>query len=78
MKKFILLLTVCALFTGCGIMDSENENSPTVSPNNSPMASPLASPLPDILPEGTNGILPENTQAPDNSTNNNNQNSVGQ
>ncbi len=73
MKKFILLLTVCALFTGCGIMnDIKDDMSP--SPDSSPISSPLASPVPDILPENTNGSMPEATQAPNNSTNENNPN----
>ncbi len=75
MKKFILLLAVCTLFTGCGMMDYEKMNTPT--PDNSPMTSPLSSPLPDILPDATNGLMPENTQAPGNSTNTN-PNAVGQ
>ena len=74
MKKFILLLTVCALFTGCGVVDDMKDNLPS----HSPITSPLSSPMPDILPEATDGLMPENTQAPDNSTNNNNQNSIGQ
>ncbi|MBE7091987.1 MAG: hypothetical protein E7365_02270 [Clostridiales bacterium] len=75
MKKFILLLTVCALFTGCGMMnDIKDDISP--SPDNSPINSPLTSPLPDILPDTTDGLRPENTQAPDNATNNNNPNSA--
>lgn len=77
MKKFILLLTVCALFTGCGMMnDIKDDMSP--SPDNSPLSSPLSSPLPDILPDGTGGLMPENTQAPGNSTNNNNPNGAMQ
>lgn len=70
MKKFILLLTVCALFTGCGMMnDIKDDMSP--SPDASPLSSPLSSPLPEILPDTTNGLMPENTQAPNNTTNDN-------
>lgn len=68
MKKFILLLTVCALFTGCGMMnDIKGDMNPTHS---APASSPLSSPLKSQMPE----TLPEATQAPDNSTNENNPN----
>lgn len=75
MKKFILLLTVCTLFTGCSMTD--NKNHATQTPGDSPISSPLNSSIPDILPEITDGVMPEHTQAPGDSTNTN-PNSIGQ